>query len=165
MTGAGVPQITAIMDVYEATQGRIPICADGGIKKPGDLVKAIGAGADTVMLGSILSGTEETPGEIIDEGGKKYKEYRGMASYSASMEKLQLDGQKHREVISVEGEKTTVEYKGPIEKIIRKFLGGLASGMTYHGVDKIDALRGKADFMEISSSGLLESTAHGLRKN
>jgi len=86
MSGAGVPQITAIMDVYEATQGRVPVCADGGLKYPGDITKAIGAGADTVMIGSMFSGTDETPGEIIIENGEKFKEYRGMASFLATID-------------------------------------------------------------------------------
>ena len=162
MTGAGVPQLTAIMDAYEATQKRIPVCADGGIRRPGDVVKALGAGADTVMLGSVFSGAEETPGEVIERNGKKFKKYRGMASYGAAMKKMQIDGKKHEEIINVEGEVTEVEFKGPIEPIVKKYLGGLASGMTYMGVDTIDKLSGKSDFIEISHSGWKESIAHGL---
>lgn len=165
MAGAGVPQITAIMDVYEASQGRVPVCADGGIKNPGDIVKAIGAGADTVMSGSIFSGTKETPGKIITKNGKKFKEYRGMASYLATVKKMALDGKKKDEVVHVEGEMTTVEYKGPVAPIVNKFLGGLASGMTYMGADNIERIKGKADFIEISGAGLRESVAHGLIKN
>ena len=159
MTGAGVPQITAIMDAYEATQGRVPLCADSGIKVPGDIVKAIGAGAETVMVGSIISGTNETPGDFIEKDGKKYKEYRGMASYDATIKKLHLDGKKE-EVISVEGEATIVESKGPVETVIKKFLGGLASGMTYVGADTIEKICGKADFIEITSAGMKESMPH-----
>lgn len=162
MSGAGIPQITALMDVYESTQGRIPLCADGGIRHPGDVVKAIGAGADTVMIGFILSGTEETPGELLQEQGRTYKLYRGMASYDATLRRLALDGRKEEEIISVEGEKTKIDYKGPIEPIIKKFLGGLASGMTYVGAEVIESLRGKADFVEVSESGKHESRAHGL---
>ncbi|HNV12610.1 MAG TPA: IMP dehydrogenase [bacterium] len=165
MAGAGVPQITAIMDVYEASQGRVPVCADGGIKNPGDIVKAIGAGADTVMSGSIFSGTKETPGKIITKNGKKYKEYRGMASYLATVKKMALDGKKKDEVVHVEGEMTTIEYKGSVIPIVNKFLGGLASGMTYMGADNIERVKGKADFIEITGSGLKESVAHGLIKN
>jgi IMP dehydrogenase len=162
MTGAGVPQITAIMDVYEETQGRIPICADGGIKFPGDVVKAIGAGADSVMVGGIFAGCDETPGEIMEKGERKFKCYRGMASYDATIKKLEIDGKRHDELISVEGEKTLVELKGPVEDILKRFLGGLASGMTYIGAGKIEELLGKADFIEISKEGLKESIAHGL---
>ena len=164
MTGAGVPQITAIMDVYEATQGRIPLCADGGIRYPGDIVKAIGAGADTVMLGNVFSGTEETPGDFVEIDGKKLKIYRGMASYDATMKKLTIDGKKIEEVISVEGEKVLVENKGPIKPIVERFLGGLASGMTYAGALEIEKLRGKADFIEITNRGHKESHAHGLER-
>ncbi len=162
MTGAGVPQLTAIMDVYEETQGRIPICADGGIKFPGDVVKAIGAGANCVMLGNVLAGCDETPGEIISKNGKGVKIYRGMASYDATVKKLELDGKKHEEVISVEGEKTLVESKGSVQEVIAKFIGGLSSGMTYVGAANIEELSGKADFIEMSNAGFNESKAHGL---
>jgi IMP dehydrogenase len=160
MTGAGVPQITAIMDVYEATQGRVPVIADGGIKCPGDLTKAIGAGADTIMSGSIFAGTDETPGDIVIKDGKSYKEYRGMASFLATVKKLKLDGQKIEEDVHVEGEAAMVLSSGPISKVVTRYLGGLASGMTYVGANNIEALRGKADFVEISSAGYAESVAH-----
>ncbi len=162
MAGAGVPQITAIMDVYEASQGRVPICADGGIRVSGDIVKAIGAGADAVMLGSLFSGTDESPGEIIKKDGKKYKEYRGMASYLATIKKMELDGNKKDEVVHVEGEMTMVEYKGSVIPIVNKLLGGLASGMTYVGADGIEKIKGKADFISITGAGIKESIAHGL---
>ena len=164
MTGAGVPQITAIMDVYEASQGRIPICADGGIKCPGDIVKAIGAGADNVMMGNIFAGTKETPGNIVTKNGEKFKEYRGMASYLATVKKLKLDGKKVSEDVHVEGEMTLVPYNGTVDHIINKFLGGLASGMTYTGSKEIESLKGKADFISISSAGFNESIAHGVIK-
>lgn len=163
MTGAGVPQITAIMDAYEATKGEIPICADGGIKKPADLVKALGAGANTTMFGFIFAGTEETPGEVIERDGEKFKLYRGSASYDVAVKKAELDG-KNKQVISVEGEKTLIPYKGPIEFIVRNFLGSLASGMTYMGAGEIKELVGMADFIEITNSGIEESRAHGLLK-
>ncbi|HKL23545.1 MAG TPA: guanosine monophosphate reductase [Candidatus Nanoarchaeia archaeon] len=164
MTGAGVPQLTAIMDVYEATQGRIPICADGGIKNPGDFCKALGAGANTVMSGSIFAGTDESPGKVIKKKGKKFKLYRGMASYEATLKKKKLDGKESKEIISVEGEKTFIPYKGPIEPIVKKFLGGLTSGMTYIGAKNMENFIGKVDFIEISSAGYKESIAHGVRE-
>lgn len=164
MSGAGVPQVTAIMDVYEATQGRIPVCADGGLKCPGDLTKAIGAGADIIMSGSMFSGTDEAPGEVIEKDGISYKAYRGMASYLATIKKLKLDGKKIEEDVHVEGEMTLVLAKGPVVNIVHKFLGGLASGMTYVGAANIESLRGKADFIEITSAGYGESVAHGLKK-
>lgn len=161
-TGAGIPQITAIMDVYEAIKGEIPICADAGIKKPADVVKAIGAGANTVMMGFVFSGTDETPGEIIEKEGKKFKIYRGSASYDVSVKKKELDGDGDKEIISVEGENILVPYKGPIEPIIRNFLGSIASGMTYVGAREIKNLVGKADFIEITNMGLEESKANGV---
>lgn len=163
MAGAGVPQITAIMDAYEASQGRVPLCADGGMKNSGDIAKAIGAGADCIMSGSFFAGTLESPGEIININGEEFKEYRGMASYLATIKKLGLDGKKIDEVVHVEGEMTKIKYKGPIGPIINKLLGGLASGMTYTGAKTIENLKGKADFIEISSAGYNESVAHGLR--
>ncbi len=165
MTGAGVAQITAIIDAYEASQGRVPICADGGIKQPGDVVKAIGAGADTVMMGTIFSGTKESPGKIIIRDDKKYKEHRGMASYLATIKKLKLDGQKINEDVHVEGEMTLSPYVGSVSKIVNKFLGGLASGMTYTGSKNIESLKGKADFTEITNAGYNESVAFGAKKN
>lgn len=162
MAGAGVPQLTAIMDVYEASQGRVPLCADGGLKNSGDIVKAIGAGADCIMSGSLFSGTDESPGEVIEIDNNKYKEYRGMASYLATIKKMKLDGSKVEEVVHVEGEMTKVKYKGPVTSIINSLLGGLASGMTYVGAETIERLKGKADFVEISSAGYHESQAHGV---
>lgn len=162
MAGAGVPQITAIMDAYEASQGRVPLCADGGMKNSGDIVKAIGAGADCIMSGSFFAGTDESPGNIITINGKKFKEYRGMASYLATIKKMNLDGQKVKEVVHVEGEMTKIKYKGPVAPIVNKLLGGLASGMTYVGAKNIESLKGKADFVEISPAGYNESIAHGI---
>lgn len=164
MAGAGVPQLSAIMDAYEASQGRVPLCADGGLKNSGDIVKAIGAGADTIMSGSFFSGTTESPGEVIKIDGKEYKDYRGMASYLATVKKMALDGTKNEEVVHVEGEMTKIPFKGPVTPIINRLLGGLASGMTYLGAKDIEALKGKADFVEISSAGYHESQAHGLRE-
>jgi IMP dehydrogenase len=158
MTGAGVPQITAIMDVYEATKGEIPICADGGVVYPGDLVKALGAGAETIMSGSLFAGTEESPGEVIKRNGRSYKLYRGMASFEATMKKIRLN-RIDKEIISIEGVKTLVPYAGPIEPIVDKFIGGLASGMTYIGAREMKNLVGKADFIHITNSGIEKSRA------
>ena len=160
MTGAGIPQLTAIMDVYEATKGEIPICADGGIRNPADLVKALGAGAETIMSGFIFAGTEETPGEIIEKQGKKFKIYRGSASYDVAIKKAELDGEGGKEILNIEGEKTIIEYKGPIEPIIKKFLSALSSGMTYVGAREMKNLVGKADFIQITNSGIRESKVY-----
>jgi IMP dehydrogenase len=162
MTGAGVPQITAIMDVYEATKGEIPICADGGIKMPADVVKAIGAGANTIMSGFIFAGTKETPGEIVEEQGKKFKLYRGSASYDVALKNAELNGEKDKKIINVEGEQTLIPYKGSIQSIIEKYLGALASGMTYLGAKEMKNIIGKADFIEMTNSGMKESEAHGV---
>lgn len=162
MTGAGIPQLTAIMDVYEATKGEIPICADGGIKMPADVVKAIGAGANTIMSGFLFSGTKETPGEIIERDGKKFKLYRGSASYDVAVKKAELDGEKEKKIINVEGEKTLIPYKGSISPIIEEYLGALASGMTYLGAREMKDIIGKADFIEMTNSGIEESRANGL---
>lgn len=164
MTGVGIPQLTAIMDVYEAINGEIPICADGGIKEPADIVKAIGAGANTVMIGFLLSGTEETPGEIIEKEGKKFKLYRGSASFDVSLKQARINREENKKILSVEGEKTLVPYKGPLAPIIERYLGGLASGMTYLGGREIKDILGKGDFIEISSAGFEESKPNGVMR-
>ena len=127
-------------------------------------IDTIGAGADCIMSGSFFSGTTESPGEIITINNKQYKEYRGMASLLATVKKMSLDGSKVEEIIHVEGEMTKIPYKGSIIPIINKLLGGLASGMTYVGAKDIESLKGKADFIEISSAGYHESQAHGLNQ-
>lgn len=160
MTGAGIPQITAIIDVYEATHGEIPICADQAIRTAGDIVKALGAGANTVMCGFLLAGTDETPGEIIERDGNKFKLYRGSASYDVSLKNKGTE----EAIISIEGTETLIPYKGPIAPIIREVLGGLASGMTYIGAREMKNLVGKADFIEITSAGFTESTPHGKKR-
>lgn len=160
-TGVGVPQITAIMDAFEETQKEIPICSDGGIRKSGDITKAIGAGANTVMIGNLFAGTEETPGEIIDKDGKKYKTYRGMASHKATIRKKEINKEDTKEILNIEGEETLVEFKGPVKNIIKELLGGLASGMTYVNAKTLNQLAGKADFVEMTSAAQEESRAHG----
>lgn len=164
MTGIGIPQITAIMDVHEASQGKIPICADQSIRNPGDVTKALGAGANTVMLGYVFAASEESPGEIIEKDGKKFKIYRGMASLEAISEKNKLKNENH-EIISIEGEKTLIPYKGPIKSIVEKFLGGLSSGMTYVGAKDMENFIGKSDFIYITSAGRKESSPHGLNNS
>jgi len=161
MTGAGIPQITAIIDVYEATKGEIPICADGGIRMPGDIVKAIGAGADTVIFGYMLAGTDETPGKIIKRNNEKFKLYRGSASYGVSLKSKGTE----EDIIDVEGTETLIPYQGPISPIIKRILGGLASGMTYIGAREMKNLIGKADFIEITSAGFEESKPHGKKQD
>ncbi|MEK6840378.1 MAG: IMP dehydrogenase [Nanoarchaeota archaeon] len=160
MTGVGIPQVTAIMDAYEASQGKIPICADQSIRTSGDIVKALGAGANIVMCGFLLAGTDETPGRIIKRKGHRFKLYRGSASYDVSLKNKGAE----EDIVSVEGTQTLIPYKGPITPIIKEILGGLASGMTYVGARDIENLVGKADFIEISSAGFEESKPHGKNK-
>ena len=161
MTGAGIPQITAIMDVFEATQGKIPICADGGIKNPSDIVKAIGAGANTIMSGYLFAGTKESPGEIIEKNNKKYKLYRGSASYDVNLKKAKLNHEQKPKIF-VEGEQILLPYKGTIKEIIEQYIGGISSGMTYLGAKEMENAIGKADFVEITSKGYEKNGAYAL---
>jgi IMP dehydrogenase len=155
ITGHGVPQLSAVaMCVAEAKKHNIPVIADGGIKNSGDIVKALCAGADSIMVGSLLSGTLETPGEV--KGGRKA--YRGMASKSAQVSwRGELP-----QGMAAEGESTTVACKGGVDNVINELTGGLRSGMTYLGVDNIAAMTEVALFMEMSASGMFESRPHGV---
>lgn len=156
ITGHGVPQLTAIaLCVEEAKKNHIPVIADGGIKTSGDIVKALCAGANTVMLGGMLSGTLETPGEI----NSGMKTYRGMASKSAQVS-WRGDLPKG---MAAEGESTMVSCKGSVETVIHEITGGLRSGMTYLGVDKIEEMFENALFMEMTASGMSESKPHGVK--
>jgi IMP dehydrogenase len=156
ITGAGVPQLTAIAWCAQAAkESGVPVIADGGIKTSGDIVKALAAGASSVMLGSILSGTLETPGEI--HSGRKV--YRGMASKSAQVSwRGELP-----EGMAPEGESTSVAVKGPLDAVIHELAGGLRSGMSYVNAATIAELSQKARFMEMSLSGFKESVAHGVK--
>ncbi len=155
ITGCGVPQLTAIaISVQEAKKYNIPVIADGGIKRSGDIVKALSAGADTVMLGSILAGTIETPGEIL--GGKK--KYRGMASKDAQVSwRGELP-----QGMAAEGEARMIPCKGSVANIIDELCGGVRSGMTYINALNINGLYENARFMEMHSSGMMESNPHGM---
>ncbi|MEN0057950.1 MAG: IMP dehydrogenase [Bdellovibrio sp.] len=156
ITGCGVPQLTAIALCAEvAASYNVPVIADGGLRTSGDMVKAFAAGADIVMLGSMLSGTIETPGEI--KNGKK--QYRGMASRSAQ------DSWRGGvpEGMAPEGESTQVNVKGHVKDVILEVMGGIRSGMSYVNATTIQEIRQKAQFMEMSASGAAESRAHGLR--
>lgn len=155
ITGHGMPQLTAIaLCVEVAARHGVPVIADGGLKNSGDIVKALAAGANTVMMGSMVSGTLETPGEI--KGGKK--QYRGMASKSAQ---VSWRGELPKGM-AAEGESTLIACKGPVEAVIDEISGGLRSGMTYMGVEKISEMSEAGLFMEMSASGMAESRPHGL---
>ena len=155
ITGCGVPQLTAVaMCVLEAAKSGVPVIADGGIKTSGDIVKAFAAGAQTVMLGSMLSGCLETPGEI--EGGRK--RYRGMASKDAQ---VSWRGELPKGM-AAEGEARWVPCKGSVENIVHELCGGIRSGMTYVNANTIAEIHKNGLFMEMTSSGMIESKPHGL---
>ena len=168
IAGIGMPQITAIM---EADRGRgknkkIPIIADGGIKYSGDIVKALAAGADSVMIGGLLAGTEESPGETEFYNGRMYKIYRGMGSL-ASMEKGSRDryGQANVQTgkLVPEGIEGKIPYRGPADKIIYQLIGGLKAGLGYNGAKTIKELQKKAQFIKITNAGLKESHPHDVQ--
>ncbi len=165
VAGVGVPQLTAIMDAVEvARQSDTPVIADGGIKYSGDLAKAIAAGADCVMVGSLLAGTDETPGEVFLYQGRSYKAYRGMGSVGAmsrgSADRyFQQDIKDHLKLVP-EGIEGQVPYKGPVANVLHQLGGGLRAAMGYVGAHDIAELHQKAQFVRISSAGLRESHVH-----
>lgn len=162
IAGIGVPQITAIMDCAEvAKKYGVPIIADGGIKYSGDIVKAIAAGADTVMIGSLFAGTEESPGETIIYQGRSFKSYRGMGSIAA-MKKGSSDRyfQEGNNKLVPEGVEGKVPFKGSLSDTVFQMLGGLRSGMGYCGAANIKALKENTQFIKITSAGLRESHPH-----
>ncbi|HVQ34627.1 MAG TPA: IMP dehydrogenase [Candidatus Bathyarchaeia archaeon] len=164
VTGAGVPQITAIADAASACDpAGVPLVADGGIKFSGDLVKALAAGADAVMIGSLFAGTEESPGETVLYQGRTFKEYRGMGSLGAmkrgSSDRYFQDEFDERKLVP-EGIEGRVPYKGPLSALIGQLVGGLKAGMGYTGCPDVEALRRRARFVRITSAGLRESHAH-----
>ena len=164
VSGVGVPQITAIADAAEeATKHGIPVIGDGGIKHSGDITKAIGAGASVVMLGSMLAGHSESPGEIITRDGMKFKAYRGMGSLGA-MYKGSGDryGQEGASKFVPEGVEALTPFKGAIHDTLYQLLGGLRSGMGYCGYQTIDELRADSEFIIITSAGMVESRPHSV---
>ncbi len=165
VTGAGMPQITAIQECSaEAGRQGVTIIADGGIKYSGDITKALAAGADAVMLGSLLAGLEESPGELVIYEGRHFKEYRGMGSLGA-MKGLARDryssGQAEGKHVA-EGIEGQVPYKGPLADYVLQLMGGLRSGMGYVGARNLADLRAKAQFVRITSAGLVESHPHNV---
>ncbi|NLX81732.1 MAG: IMP dehydrogenase [Proteiniphilum sp.] len=166
IAGVGVPQISAINDVYEALKGTgVPIIADGGLRYSGDIVKALAAGGSSVMMGSLLAGTEESPGETIIFSGRKFKTYRGMGSLAAMQ-----DGSKDRYFQDVEddikklvpeGIEARVPYKGTLQEVIYQMVGGLRAGMGYCGAPRIEDLH-HAKFTRITAAGFVENHPHGV---
>jgi len=167
VAGVGMPQLTAIMDAVEAARKQdVPIIADGGIKYSGDMVKALAAGADCVMVGSLLAGTDEAPGETYLYQGRTYKAYRGMGSVGA-MARGSADRYFQQEVkdtlkLVPEGIEGQVPYKGPVDGVLHQLVGGLRAGMGYIGADTLAALRERARFVRISPAGTSEGHTHGV---
>ncbi len=168
ISGVGVPQLTAVVDCStEARRHGIPTIADGGIKFSGDIVKALAAGADAVMLGSLLAGLEESPGEIILYEGRRYKMYRGMGSAGAmsthsSDRYATAQSQKNRHKLVPEGIEGQVPYKGKLDEVLYQLMGGLRAGMGYVGAGSLPELREKAQFVRITNAGLRESHPHSV---
>lgn len=164
VAGIGVPQITAVNDAYEAAKEYgIPVIADGGIKYSGDIPKAIAAGADVVMLGSLLAGCEESPGDTEIYQGRSFKVYRGMGSLGAMAEgSKDRYFQENAKKLVPEGVEGRVPYKGPLADTIFQLLGGLRAGMGYCGTPDIETLKTNAQFVKISSAGLKENHPHDI---
>ena len=173
IAGIGKPQVTAIYECSKiAAEYKIPICADGGIRYSGDITIAIGAGASSVMLGNLLSGTKESPGDIIFKNGRQWKLYRGMGSLSAlkenesSRQRYRQDDQlffkKEDKSLISEGVEGLVPYKGEVKEVIVQYIGGLKNGMGYIGAATIKELNEKADFIRISDAGKKESHPHDI---
>ena len=166
VTGVGVPQMTAISNVAAAVKGIVPVIADGGIRFSGDVCKALAAGASTVMLGGMFAGTEESPGEIELYQGRTYKGYRGMGSLGAmsetygSSDRYFQETKQGTEKLVPEGIEGRVPYKGLIQSIIHQLLGGLRSCMGYTGCGTIAELHEKAEFVQVTASGMRESHVH-----
>ena len=167
IAGVGYPQLSAIIEVAKALKGTdVPIIADGGIRYTGDIPKAIAAGADSVMLGSLLAGTKESPGETVIYEGRKYKTYRGMGSVEAmkmgSKDRYFQDVEDDLKKLVPEGIVGRVPYKGDLDESIHQFLGGLRAGMGYCGAKDIETLKENGQFVTITSAGMRESHPHNI---
>ena len=171
IAGVGVPQITAIMEAAKACKKEdVPLIADGGLQYSGDIAKAIVSGADSVMLGSLLAGCDESPGELIESSGKKFKKYRGMGSLGAmqsrgdtksySKDRYMQDDVLSEDKLVPEGIEGKVAYRGPASEVVHQLVGGLRSGMGYAGAEDISALQKRGRLIQITSAGLQESHPH-----
>jgi len=167
VTGVGVPQITALLECCkEAMKWDCPVCADGGIKYSGDIVKALACGAETVMVGNLLAGTDEAPGEVVFYQGRTYKVYRGMGSLGAmraGSKDRYFQDETTTEKLVPEGVEGRVPYKGPLSKVVFQLMGGVRSGMGYLGARTIKELHEKAKFIRITPAGLRESHVHDVQ--
>jgi IMP dehydrogenase len=169
VAGVGVPQVTAVFEAAQALAGQgIPIVADGGMRSSGDIAKAIAAGADAVMLGSLLAGTDEAPGEVIVVQGERFKEYRGMGSLGAmkarsfSKDRYFQGDVEDVDKLVPEGIEGRVPYKGPLAPIVHQFVGGLRQAMGYCGTGTIEEMKERTRFVRITPAGLQESHPHGV---
>ncbi|HIC90233.1 MAG TPA: IMP dehydrogenase [Anaerolineae bacterium] len=169
VTGFGVPQLTAIMECAEvARRLGVPIIADGGVRSSGDLTKALAAGASSVMVGSLLAGTKESPGSVVIRKGRRWKVTRGMASLGATMSRTQAEqgevtetgGEIDWEKVVPEGVEATVPYRGEVAEILHQLIGGLRSGLSYAGAYTIKELQENVEFIQITGAGLRESGPH-----
>ncbi|MBI2665518.1 IMP dehydrogenase, partial [Candidatus Woesearchaeota archaeon] len=167
ISGAGVPQLTAIIDVVKvAKEFNVPVCADGGMRYPGDVVKALAAGASSIFSGSFFSGTKEAPGMIVFKDGKRFKRYMGSASYESNHERKEnQEGKEHKERLDVfvEGVSTLVDYKGPVTETIKNLIKGVKSGLSYCGAYTIKEMQEKAEFIQITQASWEESKTHGIK--
>jgi len=166
VAGIGVPQLSAILEVKKGVSKKTKIISDGGIKYSGDIAKALAAGADAVMIGSLFAGTMETPGKLIKKNGKLYKSFRGMGSIGAmnkgSSDRYFQTKQKDASKYVPEGVEGFVKFKGDVKNIIYKLIGGLKSSMGYLGAKKIIALKKKTNFVKITKAGFYESMVHNV---
>jgi IMP dehydrogenase len=163
VTGVGVPQVTAVQDAVAGASG-VPVIADGGVKYSGDAVKALAAGADSVMMGAIFAGTEESPGESLLYEGRRFKVIRGMGSLGAmqegSADRYFQEGEMSATKLVPEGIEGRVPYKGPVADVVFQMVGGLRSGMGYCGVATIRELQTETELVRITGAGLRESHPH-----
>jgi IMP dehydrogenase len=165
VAGVGVPQLTAIMEAADAARAAgVPVIADGGIKYSGDLAKAIAAGAECVMVGSLLAGTEESPGEVFLYQGRSFKAYRGMGSVGAmargSADRYFQQDIKDEMKLVPEGVEGQVAYKGPVGAVLHQLAGGLRASMGYVGAPSVAEFQKRASFVRITGAGLRESHVH-----